>query len=46
MGIAEMLDKLKQKAHNDSALREELLAIQEEATFSSPRRSLTSSAPA
>lgn len=25
MGIAEMLDELKQKAHNDSALREERL---------------------
>ena len=27
MGIAEMLDELKKKAHNDSALREELLGI-------------------
>ena len=31
MGIAEMLDELKQKAHNDSALREELLATRKEA---------------
>ena len=30
MGIAEMLDELKQKAHNDSALREELLATRKE----------------
>ena len=31
MGIAEMLDELKQKARNDSALREELLATRKEA---------------
>ena len=31
VGIAEMLDELKQKAHNDSALREELLATRKEA---------------
>ena len=31
MGIAEMLDELKKKAHNDSALREELLATRKEA---------------
>ena len=30
MGIAEMLDELKQKARNDSALREELLATRKE----------------
>ena len=31
MGIAEMLDELKQKARNDSSLREELFATRKEA---------------
>ena len=31
MGIAEMLDELKQKALHDPALREELLATKKEA---------------